>query len=72
MLCYEDKTFCEFYKDCRDQDTCSRPLTKEVEAAANEWWKSFDLPDVPTPISLYWNKPECHREQIGDTDNEEE
>lgn len=35
MMCYKDKWWCSFYKDCYNAKTCDRALTEEVIAAAN-------------------------------------
>ena len=52
MLCYRDVTFCPYYTECLDGETCPRRLTPEVHAAA-------DL--VGLPICTYLEKPDCFR-----------
>lgn len=53
MLCYRDRTYCSFYKTCKEGTTCNRALTPKVidEAKAfgllvAEWWP--DKPDCWT------------------------
>jgi hypothetical protein len=58
MLCYRDRTFCTFYKECKIGEECSVALTDEVQEAADKWWKSFNS-DHPTQIMIYGTKPEC-------------
>lgn len=48
MLCYRDKTFCSFYKDCKKE--CDRALTEDVKKKA----KDFGL-----GVCQYVDKPEC-------------
>ena len=55
MICYRDKTFCQFYESCAKAAICPRPLTDEVMAAAERWWGS---PAVP--ISKFAEQPDCH------------
>lgn len=50
MLCYRDRTFCPFWEDCADNDTCSRPATELVHARA----KALGL-----PVALFGEKPNC-------------
>lgn len=44
MLCFRDMTFCpvDIYTKCSKADECHRPLTKEVQAAADKWWGDSD------------------------------
>ena len=35
MLCYKDRTYCRFYKVCRDGKDCSQALKPEIEKAAS-------------------------------------
>ena len=58
MLCYRDMTFCTYYKDCVDAGECPRPLTPEVQAAADKWWESFKS-EGGAPFSMFTNKPDC-------------
>ncbi len=52
MICYKDMTFCTFYKDCKLQDECHRPLTPEVITQAEKWMEN-------APVSMFTNKPDC-------------
>ena len=54
MLCYMDMTFCQFYKDCLEGETCPRALTSEVERAAERWWQA-----PGPPICMFAAKPKC-------------
>lgn len=56
MLCYKDRTFCTFYKDCKNQEECVRPLTDKVRSEAMSWWGSDD-----PPIMVFTEKPDCHK-----------
>ena len=49
MICYKDKTFCEYYKNC-DAIDCDRALTEEVVQKAEA---------VGLPISMFIEKPVC-------------
>lgn len=53
MSCYKDKTFCPFYKTCKDGAGCDRALTEEVKAAAERWMKD-------APICMFADKPDCY------------
>ena len=55
MMCYRDRTFCTHYTDCSSGNTCDRPLTPEVQEAAEKWWGSKDA-----PIAVFIEKPKCH------------
>ena len=54
MICYRDRTFCPFWKDCRLGSECSRALTQEVKDAAAKWWG-----DENPPIAFYVDEPDC-------------
>ena len=54
MMCYKDKTFCQFYKECADGDTCPDALTPEVQRRAAE---------LELYISLSDDRPECFIEK---------
>jgi len=55
MICYRDTTFCRYYRDCALAETCHRPLTPEVRAAAEEWWG-----EPGAPIAEFAEQPGCH------------
>ncbi len=65
MICYRDMTFCNHWRDCDKAEDCSRPLTAEVQQAADKWWLSFGTTGEGAPICTFVNKPGCH------SDNEE-
>ncbi len=48
MLCYKDRTFCEFL-ECRNTD-CDRRLTPEIYKKAEE---------LGLPICKFIEKPDC-------------
>ncbi len=54
MICYKDKTFCPFYKNCKSGNNCIDALTPAVESAARRWWGGDGA-----PISMEANKPQC-------------
>jgi len=57
MLCYMDKTFCTFYKDCDDGAGCIDALTDKVSFDAEKWARRYGLSVVP--IAQYAEEPEC-------------
>ena len=56
MMCYRDRTFCDFYKECADGKSCDRALTPEVQEGADKWWGKDGA-----PICIFVNKPECFK-----------
>lgn len=58
MLCYRDRTYCNFSCNCKHESTCNRALTADVLAAAKKWWGSNDA-----PICMYVDKPKCFEEK---------
>ena len=54
MICYRGRKFCTYYKDCAKAIDCTRPLTPEVQKAAEKWWGSDEA-----PIDQFMDKPEC-------------
>ena len=44
MICFRDKTFCTFYKECTKGQLCDRALTPDVIKQAHEWWGGEDAP----------------------------
>jgi len=58
MICYKDKTFCEFYKECKLGNGCDRALTDKLKKEAEEWWGSGEF-----PISYFIEKPDCFEER---------
>ena len=55
MLCYKDRTYCDF-KECKHKDTCSTYLTDKIKEDAH----NFGL-----DVSVYANKPECFESNKG-------
>ena len=53
MICYFDRTFCKFYKECTEGRTCRKALTKKIKDGA----KKAEL-----PIMEYTSKPSCFKE----------
>lgn len=58
MICYKDKTFCPFYKECLKGQECDRALTEGVKESAKAWWGTEDA-----PISMFMDKPDCFEEK---------
>lgn len=54
MMCYKDRTFCEFYENCKYADECGYKLTPEVILKAEQ---------LGLYISRYVEKPSCYEEQ---------
>jgi hypothetical protein len=64
MICYRDKTFCTYYRDCMHGSDCGRALTRKVWEDAQDWWTGFMLKlnvHGEAPICQFAEKPECHR-----------
>lgn len=54
MICYKDKTFCNFWVTCKQANDCDRKSTKEIEE--NSIKKGL-------PLSLFTDKPNCYEEK---------
>lgn len=54
MICYQDRAWCTYHRDCAKRGECDRPLTDEVIARAREWWGG----DTP-PIEVFGDRPNC-------------
>lgn len=54
MICYKDKTFCTFHKDCYKGWECKLALTDKVIKRAQRWMKE-------PPIMTWKNEPECFK-----------
>ena len=50
MMCYRDRTYCNYYKDCKEGMFCARALTKDVSVSAKK---------VGLPICQFADPPEC-------------
>ena len=57
MICYRDKTYCSYYKDCAHGDSCHRALTPEVVDAAER---------MELPICQFAERPKCFEEATDD------
>lgn len=51
MICYKDRTYCQYYTLCKNYDNCNA-LTLEVKEAAD---------DFGLPISQFNDKPDCFK-----------
>jgi len=49
MICYKDRTFCQYY-NCAKVQTCDRVLSKRIKQ---------DAIDFGLPVCVYSAKPEC-------------
>lgn len=58
MMCYRDKTFCDFHTECQYGKECDRALTDEVKAGAVAWMGEN------APIARYTEKPSCFVELV--------
>ena len=58
MMCYRDKTFCDYYKECHEGKKCPDALTEKVIAEADKWWGKRGA-----PICQFAEKPECFKEE---------
>lgn len=57
MICYRDRTFCGFYKNCLIGDLCLSALTQEeIEQASR----------IGLPIAQYIDRPDCFKENNND------
>lgn len=54
MMCYKDKTFCPFWRLCKNGYKCDRALTDKVIAGAEKWWGK-----PGAPICQYAEFPDC-------------
>jgi hypothetical protein len=56
MLCFRDKTFCEF-KECIYSKECETFLSDKLQQEAEKWWWGEN-----PPISVYVEKPSCYKD----------
>lgn len=61
MMCYKDRCFCTFYKECNKGHTCDKALTDKVLKEAIVWWGNGDS----APIDQYTEKPDCFKKKEG-------
>lgn len=59
MICYKDRTWCDFHVECTKGSTCDRALTQEVRKAADEWWGKGS---GGAPIALFVAPPNCYED----------
>lgn len=59
MICYADKTFCSFYKECKNP--CARALTEAIIERATIWSKQYHPTDLL--ICQFIDKPECFKDK---------
>lgn len=59
MLCYMDKTFCPYYRNCADGKDCHRALTDKVQEAAVRWWRDATGKKSGPPVCRFGEKPQC-------------
>lgn len=58
MICYKDKTWCEF-RSCAKFEGCDRAYTQEVHEQAIKWWGGEDA-----PVAIFTTPPsECYKEK---------
>lgn len=65
-MCYKDKTWCNFYKDCVDSKKCHRVLTDKEKLQAIKWWGSEDF-----LICYLTDKPKCFNNGVSNNNNNE-
>jgi len=53
MICYRDRTFCPFWKDCKNGKKCGRAMTKEIISYVKE---------MNLSICQFMEKPECYKD----------
>ena len=62
MICYQDKTFCSFWKDCKDGNICDRAFIDTIRERAKKWSEQY-TPDELL-VCFFMDKPECFKEKI--------
>jgi len=55
MLCYKDKTFCEFYKECKKNKDCGKALIEKVQKEAD---------DIGLSICRFEDRPNCFESNL--------
>jgi len=63
MICFRDRCFCPFYKECWHGDDCRIALTSKVEKEADIWWGK-----PGAPIDIFVEKPICFKEKDDEAD----
>ena len=54
MLCYKDRTFCDFYEDCKNEPRCDSQLTDKIKKEASE---------RGLPVSRFASHPHCFEQK---------
>lgn len=54
MICYQDRTFCPYWRDCEAGEICRDALTEAVIASAVRWWGKPDA-----PMAQFAERPDC-------------
>lgn len=52
MLCYKDKTFCKFFKTCKNENMCKRKATDDIFEKTKK---------VGFPVCYFLDKPKCFK-----------
>jgi len=60
MLCYRDRTFCDYY-DCKISDSCDIKITDEIIEKS----QNFGL-----PLCIFAERPECFVAKINSVGQE--
>lgn len=59
VICYRDRTYCTYYLECQEGETCSRALTEEVRKKSEE---------IGMPVCRWLEHPSCFVEKQGGLD----
>ena len=62
MMCYKDKTWCTYGKECVYSKNCGRDFNEEERLKAIKWWGNENV-----PVCFFSDKPKCYNN--GTTDN---
>lgn len=60
MICFKDKTFCD-YNNCKNFIGCDRAFTSKEREGSIKWWGSDEA-----PVAFFYPEPACFVK----TDNE--
>lgn len=60
-MCFEDRTFCPYFRKCTNGKTCQKALTTDVWQRAKDWWGE----DNP-PVAVFAEKPKCFVEEVSE------
>lgn len=59
MIGYGDKTYCSYYRQCKDFRKCRRGLTKKVLKDALAWTREFKEDAEGALVAQYATRPHC-------------